>query len=318
MVCKETGDGAGVKIINHFGLSSGKDSTALWAWAIHESGYPRESIRGTFCDTENEYDEVYEQIRTLDAYGQRHGIAPVRTLRNTDSWTWEFTGSPLFLALAMWKKRFPSARARFCTQLLKIIPMLYYIQELWLEGYEVVLHSGVRAAESKERSMMEEWSFSNHCRMRRPGLKWTIKDVWALHKKYGLPINPLYFTGRRRVGCKLCCMSNKQDVRITNKTKPKTIDLYRGWELIAAPGRFSGFFSPTTVPSHLRSIKMYRKKDTANGPKGVCYGCSIDDVVNWSMTLRGGKQVGFDFMYDDSPIFEMDDAHEPCKSGYCE
>jgi hypothetical protein len=26
----------GQKIINHFGLSSGKDSTALWGWAFNE------------------------------------------------------------------------------------------------------------------------------------------------------------------------------------------------------------------------------------------------------------------------------------------
>ena len=56
--------------INHFGLSGGKDSTALWGWAINESGYPKESIRGSFCDTENEYQAVYDQIAALDAYGQ--------------------------------------------------------------------------------------------------------------------------------------------------------------------------------------------------------------------------------------------------------
>lgn len=36
--------------INHIGLSGGKDSTALLGWALHESGYPRESLRFSFCD----------------------------------------------------------------------------------------------------------------------------------------------------------------------------------------------------------------------------------------------------------------------------
>lgn len=306
-------------IINHIGLSSGKDSTALWAWAIHESGYPIETIRGSFTDTENEYPEVYEQIRALDEYGQRHGVAPVRTLRNTDPWTWDRSEHPLFLALAIWKKRFPGAKSRFCTEFLKIIPMLYYIQYFWLMGYDVILHSGVRRAESPERAMLDEWGERHGCRVRRPALDWTIKDVWDRHKKYGLPINPLYFTGRRRVGCKLCCMSNKQDVRVTAKTRPEVIDEYRTWEGMVgavheANGNepYSGFFRATTVPPHLRSRKWTNKKGE------VFDVCTIDDVVKWALTLRGGKQTGFEFMFDDAPLFELDDAHEPCKSGYCE
>jgi 7-cyano-7-deazaguanine synthase in queuosine biosynthesis len=41
--------------INHIGISGGKDSTALLLWAVHESGYPKESIHATFCDTDNEH-----------------------------------------------------------------------------------------------------------------------------------------------------------------------------------------------------------------------------------------------------------------------
>lgn len=311
------------KIINHIGLSSGKDSTALWGWAINDSGYPIESIRGSFSDTENEYQEVYDQIKALDEYGQKRGVAPIRILKSEG-----------FLNLAIRKGRFPSARARFCTQELKIFPMLHYLEEMWLFGHEVILHSGVRANESFERSQMQEYGEQNHCRIRRPLLKWTINDVWEAHKRYGLPINPLYFTGRKRVGCKLCCMSNKQDVRITAKTKPETIDLYREWERLVGhpdrtgaqslPGKMSehgsGFFPAATVPLHLRSIKgLVRRKDSSKGKRGELYdACTIDDVVKWSTTLRGGKQIGLDFMFDDSPIFENDDMHAPCQSGYCE
>lgn len=304
-------------IINHMGLSSGKDSTALWGWAINDSGYDLASIRGSFADTENEYDEVYEQIRKLNDYGVARGVAPIRTLHSEG-----------FLALAVRKKRFPSAKARFCTEVLKILPMNYYLQELWLDGHEVVLHSGVRANESRERSLMEEWSTQNHCRLRRPLLKWSISDVWAAHKKYGLPVNPLYFSGRKRVGCRLCCMSNKQDVRITANTKPETIDLYRKWEKIVgnalAPSSLrkntAGFFRATTVPEHFRSVKnLIRKRASKTAKPGDIYSaCTIDDVVRWSTTLRGGKQIGFDFMYDDSQLFEIDDMHGPCQSGYCE
>ncbi len=157
--------------INHIGLSSGKDSTALWGWAINESGYDPATIRGSFCDTENEYQEVYDQIKALDEYGQKRGVAPIATLHSIG-----------FLNLAIKNGRFPAAKARFCTEHLKIIPSRNYILSfVWLMGYEVVSHSGVRSDESTERSLMTEWGDNEGlgCKIRRPLLKWTINDVWA-------------------------------------------------------------------------------------------------------------------------------------------
>lgn len=299
--------------INHIGLSGGKDSTALWLWAIHESGYPKETLLGSFADTQNEYPEIYRQVEILNEHGQKHGVAPIRTLRSEG-----------FLELAKRKQRFPSAKARFCTQELKIFPMLRLIEELWLDGFEVVQHSGVRASESTERARMDEWAESYFCRLRRPLLQWSISDVWKIHQRYRVPINPIYFTGRKRVGCKLCCMSNKQDVRITAKTHPETIDQYRAWEkelgTIKSDGIPSSFFPADKVPEHLRSIKgLIRKRDGNKGKAGTQYSANtIDDVVRWSTTLRGGKQIAMDFMFDDAPEFELDDAHAPCQSGYCE
>lgn len=166
------------KIINHFGLSGGKDSTALWGWGINESGYPPETILGSFCDTGNEYQEVYDQIKALDEYGQKYGIAPIRTLKADDP-KWTCPNRPLFLALAIWKGRFPSAKVRFCTEHLKIKPTERLVKELRAAGYEVVAHSGVRASESLERSMMKEWDDGQFsCRVRRPLLKWSLEDVW--------------------------------------------------------------------------------------------------------------------------------------------
>ena len=292
-----------MKVINHIGLSSGKDSTALWGWAINESGYDPATIRGSFCDTENEYDDVYDQIRILDAYGQRHGIAPVRTLRSMG-----------FLGLVLWKQRFPGAKSRFCTEQLKMIPSKYYIQELQLEGFDVLSHSGVRRDESDERSVLEENGFSEwlQCPVRRPLLDWKLDDVWAVHKRYGLPINTLYNTGRKRVGCKLCCMSNKEDIRITAKTRPETIDTYREWERIATEqaggkGHYKSFFPADKVPLVQRSETFISRKTGE-----IHKVCTIDDAVRWSFTLHGGTQGGFDFM------FQEDDANEPCKMGYCE
>jgi len=307
-----------MSLINHIGLSGGKDSTALWGWAINESGYAPETIRGSFCDTGNEYQEVYDQIKALDDYGKKHGIAPIRRIAAIDS-RWAWTLLPLFLALAIWKGRFPSARARFCTEHLKIIPTAHYVEELQLMGFEIVAHSGVRAAESIERSLMPEWDNGQFgCRVRRPLLKWTISDVWHAHRRYGLPINQLYFAGRKRVGCRLCVMSKKQDVRLTLKHQKWVIALYRQWEQIVGASRvtrglkcdYSSFFHRKTVPAPMRS----RTVITKSGPMKIC---TIDDVARWSLTLRGGTQGGFDFMFEEDD-FNADDAAAPCQSGFCE
>lgn len=292
------------KRVNLFGLSGGKDSTALWAWAIHESGYPKESIVGAACDTENEYDEVYDQIAALDAYGQLYGVRPIVILRSMG-----------FLNLCIKKKRFPSAKARFCTEELKIKPTQNYVKKLQESGFEVVTHSGVRRSESIERAALEEWSDNGvlGIKERRPLLDRTITHVWDMHKKYGLPINPLYLTGRKRVGCRLCVMSRKDDVRLTVKTHPAVIDEYRDWERkVSEAGKGSTFFGPGVVPAQGCSLEVVNKSgERVRVP-------TIDDVAKWAFTLRGGTQTGFDFMFDDSPIYELDDAHAPCKSGFCE
>ena len=50
-----------------------------------------------------------------------------------------------------------------------------------------------------------------------------------------------------------------------------------------------------------------------------CRGDMVRAILGgWSMTLHGGKEEGFDFMYDDEPIFNLDDLHSPCQSGMCE
>lgn len=206
---------------------------------------------------------------------------------------------------------------------------MHYVEELELEGHEVIGHSGVRAAESIERALMDEWGETNltqnknpHIiRIRRPLLKWSIHDVWDAHKRYGLPINPLYFQGRKRVGCRLCIMSNKRDVRLTVRDHPEVIEEIRKWEQQVGEKRkernsvawYSSLFHRNTVPLAQRSKMVFSKKEG----REVAI-ATIDDVARWSLTLRGGVQSGFEFMFEEED-FNADDANGgPCKSGYCE
>lgn len=63
--------------IYHVGISGGKDSGAVLLWLVHESGIPRHQINATFCDTGNEHEHTYEQVRIL-----HEQVHPIETLHH--------------------------------------------------------------------------------------------------------------------------------------------------------------------------------------------------------------------------------------------
>lgn len=131
--------------IYHAGISGGKDSTALAIWMVKDSGYARETLEFSFCDTGNESPVTYRYLDYLEDALQI-GITRIKPWKD-------------FKELAKWKKRFPSARARFCTEFLKIIPTTTYLDHLLKTSKKLVLHSGVRAAESEARKNLPPESF---------------------------------------------------------------------------------------------------------------------------------------------------------------
>lgn len=54
-----------------------------------------------------------------------------------------------------------------------------------------------------------------------PILEWTEDDVWSFIHEYDLPINPLYQSGYKRVGCLFCPMSNIKNIRMDVERYPK-------------------------------------------------------------------------------------------------
>ncbi|MCA1596115.1 MAG: phosphoadenosine phosphosulfate reductase family protein [Chloroflexi bacterium] len=258
-------------ILNHIGISGGKDSTALMLWAVYESGYDRDSIRCTFCDTGNEVPETYAHVQML-----ADRVHPVETIYPELD----------FYELARKKGRFPSARARFCTQDLKLKPMKQHVDSLVEQGYDVLLHSGVRRGESAARAALSERGIDSYTFLNvyRPLLDWTIDDVWAIHRRYRIPPNPLYAMGMARVGCAPCIMSRKREIVNIAKRFPDRIDRIRDLE---AGG--SSFFHANTVPASQRS------RTWANKDGKVFQIATIDDVVRWSQTSRGGQQYQLDF-----------------------
>lgn len=278
-------------MINYLGISGGKDSTAALLWLRYESGYPPDSLRVVFCDTGNEHELTYQYIAMLS-----ETVFPIVTLKPQLD----------FYELARKKKRFPSAKVRFCTQELKMYPTQADVKAIMDQGETVLLHSGVRAEESPDRAQLpeREWDLFFATNVYRPLLHWKISDVWSMLAKYGVPRNPLYDYGARRVGCFPCVMSSKREFRTIAEHFPERIDLIRQAELEFARETkgFTSFVSYDKVPPTFRSKSVAYDGKSYQVP-------TIDDVVLWSHTHRGGKQ------------YEMDlDEPSTCSSvlGQCE
>lgn len=268
--------------IYHAGISGGKDSTALLLWMVHESGYPKDQIRASFCDTGNEHEMTYEYVRMLS-----EKVHPIEWLKPERD----------FYELAKYKKRFPSPKVRFCTTELKLNPSKNYLDDLAAQGFDLLLHTGVRAGESPERAQLSERDIDSFMgyRVFRPLLRWSIDDVWAMHRKYAIPRNPLYDAGCKRVGCLPCIMSRKSEVRLIALQFPDRIAMIREAEKeVPSACGFSSFFARDKVPVSQRSKTITTK---AGEDMNVA---TIDDVARWSRTSRGGQQYDFAF-WDEEP-----------------
>lgn len=253
--------------IYHIGISGGKDSTALLLWMIFESGIPREQMVATFCDTQNEANETYQHIAMLS-----EKVFPIQWLRTEG-----------FIQLAKRKGRFPSTKARFCTQELKLQPTKTFLEQLSNRFDEVIPVSGVRREESAERSKLSEWGnpFESYFGLKewRPLINWKIEDVLTIHAKHNIPLNPLYKMGATRVGCFPCINSNKREMRSLATSFPDRIDQIRQWETdFNNLNGISTFFPPNKVPIRFRSKTI---TTTTGHSMRVC---TIDDVVEWAKT----------------------------------
>lgn len=197
----------------------------------------------------------------------------------------EPTGNP-FLDLCMIKGRFPGAKSRFCTDLLKIAPMMATKQPLLDEGINIVEWIGERAEESPGRAAKPFAQRIRHASgatqvLYRPIHQALRAEVFAEIAKAGLKPNPLYAAGAERVGCWPCIMCGKGEINLIAKMTPHEIDRLRSWEKLVqqvSRRRNATFFAAKVVPGD--------QNDEARA--------HIDAVVSWARTSRGGRQ--FDMM----------------------
>lgn len=261
--------------IVHAGVSGGKDSQAAATWLVKESGCPSEKIRVTFCDTGNEHQWTYDHVKYI---GKCLGIDIITIKNELD-----------FYQYAEKKGMFPRPIYRFCTTYLKMEVTQKYINQF--ENKKVLLISGIRAEESTKRAKMEPFYWNDYfaCDTYLPLFTWTLREVWKYLADHDQHVNPLYSLGARRVGCFPCMMSNKHEIRMIAEKFPDRIDMIRGWENKIN----STFFAIRTAPDRFSSKECV-------GKDGIKYKlATIDDIVEWSKTARGGKN--YEFNFDDSP-----------------
>lgn len=270
-------------------VSGGKDSTAMSLW-LTEQGIEH---RRVFMDTGWEHEFTYEYLR--GPLQQKLGAIE------------EVRAELLFEDLVKKKGMFPGRFHRYCSEQLKLVPIRKFIEAVRDEGTEVVNPVGIRAAESKNRSEMAEWEWSEHfdCWTWRPLIRWTETEVIAIHTRHGLAPNPLYLQGSERVGCWPCLFARKKEIRRLAEVDPARIDRIRKLEAAvqdAARIRYEakgetfeslGYSPPTML---LVPISGTHRRRMA----------SIDEVVAWANT-------------PDPPRWKEPEGYRPCaKWGLCD
>lgn len=256
--------------LNIASVSGGKDSTAL-ILALREADV---ESRFVFADTGWESDVTYRYLDTLratlkieiDVVGVEGGM----------------------VARVRHRAGFPGRMQRWCTRELKLEPLRKYHDKVEAEtGEECVSSMGVRAAESEKRSQMPELEDEGpkYTRERwggwvwRPLIRWTVEDVLHIHRRHGVPVNPLYQLGHDRVGCYPCIFENKEGITLLPSDR---IDRIHELE---------------TEMGALRKARneerpgRYEHEDDAHFFQTRRQGFSgIHEVVKWARTEHGGKQ----------------------------
>lgn len=253
-------------------ISGGKDSTAMSLF-LKEQGIEH---RRVFADT------GWEHASTLDFVGKlERWLGPIETVRNELG----------FEELCYKKGMFPSRIRRFCTEYLKVKPILLFLETI---GGQVVNAVGIRSEESMARSKLPEWEFNESMDLWvwRPLINWAVEDVVAIHKRHGVPPNPLYVMGAERVGCWPCIFARKAEIKLVAEKDPTRIDTIRRMEQRVteeARKRYEakgetfeslGYTEPTFFHPHSnkKNTKIHQKMTP------------IDEVVEWAKTSYGGRQ----------------------------
>lgn len=273
--------------------SGGKDSQASLIWAVKEYGI--EKCEAVFCDTGWENPITYDHIEsTCKDLGVKLIILKSK----------KYDG---MIDLSMKKKRFPSTKARFCTEELKSKPAIDYVLE---QKEHLIIIEGIRKNESFSRSKMEaqctyfkyyyeplangkthtyrkkdilKWCEIYNADKLRPVFNWTAQETIDYIRNNRQQPNPLYFMGFNRVGCFPCIMSRHGNIKLIIENHPEQWQLLKEAEVKVG----STFFPPMYIPARFQTGR------TINGTRIP----TAEDVERYIKD----KNSTIDMFYDDTP-----------------
>lgn len=268
------------------GFSGGIDSQACARWVLNR--YPKEDVillnsdaGGNEHPITTEFVEWYSanvhpviQVQAIIADLGGLGTKPGATKDRRNEFAED--DALTFDRLAYIKDVFPSRRKQFCTEHLKLAPQHRWMKEnLQSQGLAWKRYCGVRRQESINRANRQavEWDDYFGSELYHPLIDWTKQMCFDYVAYHGEKVNELYTLGFGRVGCAPCVNSGKDDILAWSQRFPEMIDKVREWE--RRVGRT--FFMPMVPGLEINWI---------------------DDVVTWSKTVHGGKQLGLHILYE--------------------
>lgn len=289
------------------GFSGGIDSQACALWVRQR--YPESDIILTNSDAGGNEDPITDDF--IDNYSR--DVFPItrtnaivadmwktpdyiETFKQRDDkeWAKDLTNdTPLsFEMMIRIKGRSPWSGARFCTEKLKIVPQARWTKQVFgvggvYEGQDYCRYVGIRRDESEGRKNYpaQSWDTLFDCELFAPLVEWTKQQCFDFVMAAGEVINPLYTLGFNRVGCAPCVLIKKEDLVNWVMRRPAMIDKIRGYEQ-----RTGKTYFPPIVAGKLTGWN------------------TIDEVIAWAKTMRGGKQ--------DQGVFPIMYEREGCESKY--
>lgn len=205
----------------------------------------------------------------------------------------------VFLDLCLWKGRFPSRKAQFCTEELKRNMAVEFQMELMDQGHTVVSWQGVRRDESFNRKDAKKFErVGPRLYIFRPIVEWTAMQAIELATLNEIMANPLYSMGMGRVGC-FCINMTKEELRqwaVRFPHHPVRIDTWEKLVGMASKRGFSTFFAD--APAAVAKLDDLRQ---------IYAELNIWTRIEWSKTTRGGKQY--------SVLNDVEEANG-CSSSY--
>jgi len=190
----------------------------------------------------------------------------------------------VFLDLCMWKGRFPSRKAQFCTEELKRNMAVEFQMELMDQGHTVVSWQGIRRDESHNRKDAKKFErVAPRLYIYRPIVEWTGLQAVEFATLNEITSNPLYSMGMGRVGC-FCINMGKDELRQWAARFPEHPERVSEWERLVCMASKRGFST------------FFGDGHPAKDQRIVFADLNIWARIEWAKTTRGGKQ--YDLLID--------------------